>query len=488
MPRLIVDDAGQKKAFRVSKGRLSIGSDDSAKLRLTADGVEAQHATLIVRPDGVDVQVAAPVTIDGKTVESGETALAFGATLAVGGATITVEADEVAAKPIPAKPIPAKPAGSARSKAGAAGKPTPATAKGGGARQPARAGRSGEGAGARRSGVGDRRRAGDRGVEKKGLPAWIPFVGVAVALTLGVWFFSGFTSGGKAEANMTAAFEHLANGKLDLAANALDRVDGSELSGAKKTRYEELVDELAGRRAFRAGASARMRAMREVDEQLKGLVDRQFKSEEPEPAKVRLLWDRIADWRESWPMHGEAIWLEDPNWAADMAWIAEMEAKFGDVVAKDAPYDRGDAEFRVMYFVDEPKLKRYNLAVPVVEAAARNATDETDREVLTALLARLREEQRLYAQERFDKARAEFEAGADQQAAAVLVLDVRTLTEPDLIDRAANLLIGFPRIALILGGYRESKPEIFEELMQNATIASFVHTNLPELLEDEPQG
>ncbi|QDU66897.1 FHA domain-containing protein [Engelhardtia mirabilis] len=494
MPRLIVDDAGQKKAFRVSKGRLSIGSADSAKLKLTAGGVEPEHAILVVRPEGVQVQVHKPVKIGGQSVDSGEVDLPFGAPLAVGGATITVEADEAPAKSVPAKAVPArampaKQAGPAAAapKAGAAraGAPSAGAAKRGAAPSKAGAARGGARAGAA---GGGRQRGGDRGAKKQGLPAWVPMVGVVAALALAVWVFSGFGSSSKADNAMTAATSQLDDGNLKTARASLSSINPAKLKPEQKTKYEALMAELEGREAFKDGSEARLRAMREVDEQLKGLVDRQFKTDPAEPEKVRLLWDRIAAWREDWPMYKDPIWLEDPNWAADMAWIAEQEQKFDSVIAKDAPYNLADAEFRAYYFLDSG-IKRYNLVMPVIAAAASNTTDSTEREALEALNTLLNEEQVAYAQERFDKARQYFEEGQEVQSAAILVADIRTLTQPQLVDRAATLLLGFPKIRPILEGYERTKPETFSELMLNGKIAAFVRANLSDAGEEaQPEG
>jgi hypothetical protein len=48
MVRLIVEDAGERRAFSVGEGRLTMGSAPEAKLQLSAMGVAGVHAEIEV--------------------------------------------------------------------------------------------------------------------------------------------------------------------------------------------------------------------------------------------------------------------------------------------------------------------------------------------------------------------------------------------------------------------------------------------------------
>lgn len=494
MPRLIVDDAGQKKAFRVSQGRLSIGSAESAKLRLTAAGVEPEHAVLTVRPEGVQVEASHPVMIGSSSVDSGEVELPFGKILAVGEATITVEADQAEAKPMPAKPAAkaksvAKQPAAAKASGGkpAAGKSARAGAAKGGAAKRSGARSGGRSGADREGGAGGRRRAGGAAAEKQGLPAWVPFVGVIAAIVLIVFVVSGLGSGSSANNAMVAASTAMGDGNLNLARQNMGGIKVAKLDADQKARYDELMAELNSRETFKSGASDRMAAIREFDEQVRRLVDNQFKTDPVEPHKIRLLWDRMEEWRGKFPMHNDPVWLEDPNWGELKGWMETQDAKYGSVVAKNAPYTLADAEFRAYYFLDGDK-KRYHLVMPVLDAAIRGISDEMELELANGLRNRLVEEQRTYAAERLNSARTRYEEGDDLNAAASLITDMRTLTEADLIDRAAGLLVNFTRVRDILIGYQVNKPAIFEEIMQNSTVGSFVRANMADILEEQPAG
>src|SRR5687767_4166046 len=101
MVRLIVDDAGNRRAFNVGEGRLSIGSGTEAKLKLAASGVASVHVEVEVHGGKATLHPKPGVTppqVLGRSV-SGPVVLQHGVPVKVGGATVTVEYEGQATRP-----------------------------------------------------------------------------------------------------------------------------------------------------------------------------------------------------------------------------------------------------------------------------------------------------------------------------------------------------------------------------------------------------
>lgn len=488
MPKLIVEDAGQKKAFRVTQGRLSVGCGAEAKLALKSDGVEEHHANLLVAPDGVRVQVLAPVVIAGRVVEEGEVELPFGAALEVGGASIQVAADAAAPAAVPAKAVPAK-ATAAKPAAPKKG----AAASGGTKRVGARSGgKSAPARGKAAAKAGGRAARGRRGAAKTkessgGLPPAAKFGGIAVVLIVAVIAFSKFGTSSAALTAMNSITGHLDAGKLEQARRVIDGIDRADLEGENRARYDSLLAQIEQREAFKAEGAERSAAMRYIDEELRSLITKQFKGDAPETPKVRLLLDLIEGFRIKFPKHASEVWATDSTYAADYAWLNETEGKYSSVTNTKAPFTLADAEFRRYFYLDsEPR--RYQLVMPVVQAAASGSSDELEREMLATMVTELDAEQSEYADKRLGQARNYYEDGDVARAARVLMTDIQTLTQPALIDRAASVLVGFEQAADVFRGLRQGKPSSqaeFERLLEVPRIRDFVRINLED---EESEG
>ncbi len=491
MPKLIVEDAGQKKAFRVTQGRLSVGCGADAKLALKSDGVEEHHAILLVAPEGVRVQVLAPVVIAGRVVEEGEVELPFGAALELGGASIHIAADAAAPAAVPAKAVAAKPAAPTKG-AAASGATKRAGARTGGKSAPARGKARGKASAKSGAKSGGRSARGRRGAAKAkessgGLPPAAKFGGIAVALIVAVVAFSKFGTSSAALTAMNSITGHLDAGKLEQARRVIDGIDRADLEGENRARYDSLLAQIEQREAFKAEGAERSAAMRYIDEELRSLITKQFKGDAPETPKVRLLLDLIDGFRVKFPKHASEVWATDSTYAADYAWLNETEAKYSSVTNTKAPYTLADAEYRRYFYLDsEPR--RYQLVMPVVQAASSGSSDELERESLATMVTELDAEQSEYADKRLGQARNYYEDGDVARAARVLMTDIQTLTQPALIDRAASVLVGFEQAADVFRGLRQGKPSSqaeFERLLEVPRIRDFVRVNLED---EESEG
>ena len=107
MVRLVLEENGERRAFRLGEGTLSIGSGPDARLRLASAGVAARHAELEARGGQVFLRAlpgVVPPTVGGRPV-AGEVLIALGDSVAIGGARIWLEEEaRAAAASAPAVP------------------------------------------------------------------------------------------------------------------------------------------------------------------------------------------------------------------------------------------------------------------------------------------------------------------------------------------------------------------------------------------------
>ena len=100
MTRLIVDDGGARRAFKLNDGRLTVGCGEGATLRLTAEGVAEAHADLVIAEGRVRLAPrpgVLPPLVAGVPAR-GEIELKHDAAVKIGGATLTVESNLIPGK------------------------------------------------------------------------------------------------------------------------------------------------------------------------------------------------------------------------------------------------------------------------------------------------------------------------------------------------------------------------------------------------------
>ena len=118
-------------------------------------------------------------------------------------------------------------------------------------------------------------------------------------------------------------------------------------------------------------------------------------------------------------------------------------------------------------------------------------SDEYDVEALNELKTRLSEEQKVYADERLQKARERYEQEDSDigTAARILMTDIQTLTDTVLIDRAATVLVGMDRIDEVFRGMRDGSSDVSRAelaLLQDRIprIRDYIRANLND--DEEP--
>ncbi len=96
--RLILQDGDSKRGLRLKDGTFSIGSAESCKITLTADGVAEHHADLVVKGGSVQIvpQGEGHAVLVGDETVSGAADIEVGQSFAIGGAQFELKGDGAA--------------------------------------------------------------------------------------------------------------------------------------------------------------------------------------------------------------------------------------------------------------------------------------------------------------------------------------------------------------------------------------------------------
>jgi len=441
MPKLIVEEGGKKRQFRLGPGILTVGSGAEARLKLTSSEVAEVHLELDVQPDGVKLRprpgVVAPKLV-GVPVK-GEVALGFGKKLEFAGVKLWIEADEEPAA-----------AATGTTAATPARKPAPAAA-----------------ASTRSERAGERRSA--RAERSGGAPGWL--VPVLVVLGIGVvGLFAMQRWGGQAEADdgrafnlIQAARQERGAGRFEVALAKLAEIPDSSYSPELRAQADALRREITEASAAAALVAENDSGTKYFDVLLKR-YEANYLQGTPDTSKVRLFLKRCTTFRQRWPRHPE------------LEWVGRQEERFKGYVDMSAPPDWPDVEWEVRDLVDGmPRDYRTALAL-LDELLARVEGEE--RAKVQNRRNELVKDRPAYAQDRLFQARHEFEKKQDTSKAVWwLVHSVAWLGDEALEDEAARFLVKMPDLPGHLLGYQAKYPDRFALVMKNSVVADWAERN-----------
>lgn len=439
MTRLMVDEGGARRSFKVGDGVLTIGSGEGAALRLKSTDVAELHAELDVRGDRVYLRarpgVVAP-TVGGQAV-SGEHELDPGARIEIGGASIVVEFS-----------------GPGRAGGGADGAAPAPVVRG--------AGRGARGKGRHRS--ASRRAAGRRRQKKSSMVTLGVFAGVVVLIVIFVQFIAPALFD-----DPQASFDPLVH--YNRASNALD-------AGRPEEALAEL-DGLAADSEVSASMAAKLATLRTAVEReldaralmrhnaaagsvLEGLRDyeREHLQGRPERPAVRLYLERLAAFLEEWPEHPETSWAQ------------RMQTRYAAQVSLDERPSFEDLEFEVRLLITG-NPRRYGEAIAAIDAFVPR-TISGEGALATELRAEVAAERKTWFEDKLQRARAAYDEGERGKSVAWLVLIVEHSGDPLMAAEAAEFLVRFVDLDEWLRGYRSSAPQTFEALVSHPSIREYV--------------
>lgn len=433
--RLVVDEGGVRRSFRMGKGVLTVGSGAEARLRLASSEVAEIHFELELGSDGAKLRPrpgVVPPKVRGVAIRS-EQALALGTAVEVGGVRLWLEAEasESSASPsrsgtVPAGPVPASGTGSKAARIAA-------------------------------------RRAGTRG-RPGGAPGWlVPLLVLGLTgVVFLLWFRSvqsGAEGGGMAVNKIRAARQAAASANFADALRELAEIPATALTPELAQEKEALEKDLRDGQAEIDLRLANLPGTKYLDTLLKK-YEGHYLQGKPDHAKARLFLMRCRTFRERWPKHPE------------MDWVRRQEERFAGYIDLNQPPSWEDVQWEVRDLV-EGSPRNYVSALALLDELLARVEGEEHvkaqnlRDELTA--GRVE-----YATDRLYQAKYEFEQKKDPNKAVWwLVHNIAWLGDEALADENARFLVKMPELAGHLLGYKQNYPDRYEAVLRNPVVAAW---------------
>jgi hypothetical protein len=482
MPKLIVADEGQKKAFKLSKGRLTLGSGEGDKLKLS--GSEPAHAVLVIDADGGTLDANAEVTIDGEARSGSGLRLDFGSKLKIGGAVLMLTADE-GTEAGAAKPKGAQAAGQPRAAAGASRSSARGAApagRGGSSRAGAsrggagRSSKAGAAAGRGRSSARGGSRRGGQEAEQKGLPGWaIPTVVVLLLVGVGgAWM--AFGGGGNVGNYLAAAEAGLNDGNFSKVQNSLTSIDEDRLGGTQRAKYNELMERFEGVKRSQELTPRRNAGFKWIGENLESFADRYIDKKDSVPAgPARVFLERVEEFKTLWPEHTEPVWTEDETGKQKLDYMRDRVRQYEAVTRLGDPITYEELAWAHEYYMAN---QNFRVLMPKLRRFLENNPDELDASLAEGLLESAKVAEKEFVNEFLGKAKEEFEkfqGGGESfpmRTASKLHAIILRADDPQLRSDAVNRFLALPGIEEILQAYDKGAGDTFAQLQRESLIAT----------------
>ena len=448
MARLILEEGGDKRAFRFQEGKLTIGSGEGCTLTLTSPDIAEVHCDLEFGEGRVVLRsrpgVQAP-TVNGDPAP-GETVLGASSLIQIGGARLQVDLDEGA------------PVAAQRRAAPKVAAVKPVTPK----VTPQRSARSLDDVKpAARSGA-PRVQRSTRSVSQ-GTPQWVTGVVLGGILLIGFLVFRGMGTnegtGYDPVERYSVAVTRFNEGNYGAATQSLDLIDEQTLFGldpSLRAKYKELRGRLEEKK-------------KETDQTLANMIGTQWKATQldrfrtqrligtnPPRERVRVYLKRVKEFKSRWPTHPE---LDE---------VLRYEARFKEICDLSEPATYSDLAYEVETMT-WAKPRDFKGAFALIDQhLAANPGDEAQVKELIAAKQTLQSEQ---FEEMMLQAKYEWEKDERGQAVAGLVQVITLFEDASMATQAAEELVRLPGIDEWLRGYKKDRAEKYAELLRHPVIA-----------------
>ncbi len=430
MTRLILEEGGKRRAFKVGDGVISIGSGAHAALKLASAGVAELHAELVIQGGRVTLKPKPGVMPPkmGPRSLTAETELKPGASVKIGEATLTVEAPEGAATPA--------------EKAMAAAAKAPKK---------------------------EEWQRSNRELYKSGglKPAHMLMLLIPLGL-IGFFVFKKMAEQSPPDvfAGQTYLFraqDFFKSGMPDSAQTELDRIPSNAVVPPEiQTQIDALRAQIEESQRVAKLTSENEAGSKYFETQLKSFEEKRLQGKIDKPA-VRVFLKRIAEFEARWPRHPQIEWCQ------------RMKDSYGVLVDMKQPPTYADIEFEVKALT-WANPKDYKQALALLQRFADGAAPD-ERSKALALIDTTLAERKAWYEDRTQQAK--FEYDRNQIGLAVnwlLVLSTYTGDE-EMENAAAARLLQIPEIEERFRGYRKSRPDWWPEIAANKTIAAWLREN-----------
>ncbi|MEE8467505.1 MAG: FHA domain-containing protein [Planctomycetota bacterium] len=453
MARLIVEEGGQERRFKLNPGTLTIGSGQSATLTLEFSELAEVHAEIEFDGECAVLRLrpgVTPVTLYGRKV-AGELKLKDGVAVELGGVQITFESDS-------SKPVTAAPATVAR-----AGATRPATRPARRRRvQASTPGRVASGVGTRRPGQVEHKR---RTITRSAVPTWAVVAMILGAAGIGLIVFQKFAvssaeRGFSAKASQVRLDDMRKEGDFLGMLSHLDEIQDAPKSAEWAKKFADYRAETIADKERGSLLALNVHGNKYVETQLKSFVDKYLKRSS-RPA-ARILLERIQGFRAKYPLHPE------------LAWCSRMEARYGTVANLATPPTWEDLDFRVTTLT-WAMPRDYRQAFSRLERFLTDASPG-DRDKALDLIDELETAREDYFLDRIQQAKYLWKGDEQGKALEWLVQLVIKVGDSDMAFSAAREIVAMHAagdIVPALRGYKSTRPEDFELLMEQEILRRF---------------
>lgn len=433
MTRLIVDDGGKRRAFKLQDGRLTVGSGADAALRLSAADVAEMHLDLEVADGRVTLRarpgVTAP-TVDGRPA-SAALEIAHGAEVKVGSATLRVEYEGAAAAPKP----------QARPAAPSAGVPK------------------------RPKSVVESRRTRELHSSGRGLPGWaMALIVLAIVGVVGFVASKVLTDPPAdnlgASATIQIARTDITKGQLEAARTRLESIPRDGLDDPTRAKYDEAMAALAAAQSENEQSAAEVGGTEYLQSQLKNFESQRLAGKAERP-KVRVFLKRCAYFLERWPQHPEADWVRRMQERYNTLYDPSSRTTYEDIAY----------EAETLTWANPRDFKQ---ALEIVRRFADEEATVDDRAKALVLLDTLTTQRAEWFSDRMQQARYEYDKGEMGKSVAWLVMLIVYTGDDAMAAQASDQLLKFEGLDGWLRGYRSSSPDKYAILRQQPAIADYI--------------
>jgi len=450
MARLIVSEGGQARRFKLNPGTLTIGSGESATLTLESGDLAEIHAELEFDGERAVLRVrpgVTPASVQGRKV-SGELKLKPGVSVKLGGVQITFEGDAQASAAV-AKTAGARAGSRTRATGSTSGRTASGAASGASTRSPGR--------------VEHQRRT----ITRSAIPTWAVVTMILAAVGIGLIAFQKFAVS-SAEQGFSAKASQVRLDKMKQEHDYLGMISHLDAiqDAPKSADWTKIFED------YRAEAEADQNRARllalnvhgntYVETQLQSFVEKYLKKES-RPA-ARILLERIAGFREKYPLHPE------------LDWCGRMERRYETVANLASPPTWEDLDFRITTLT-WAMPRDYRQAFSRIERFLNDASTG-DRDKALALIDELETAREEYFEDRMQQAKYLWEGGEKGKGLEWLVQLVIKVGDPDMAANAARQIVAMGAdVVPALRGYKSTRPGDFELLMELEILRNFAAEN-----------
>ncbi len=428
MVRLILEENGAQRAFKLNDGKLSIGSGADCALTLSSDDVAEFHAELELQGD-VAILIPRPGVTPPKVLGrpiTKATRLPKSAEFRIGSAIFRLQ-----------------PEGQAVAASGA---------RTGTARTPA-------------AGRGPRVQRQRRKI-KRDLPTWMILGILAVIGVVGYFVGQAYIDDGEVQydpgSRYLAAYEAYSKGALKRAKMELERIDMERAPADLKAKIETLRENVALRDAEAKTAAWNVGGTKWMETQLKGYERKNLQGGGVTRAKARLFIKRCDEFRKKYPQHPE------------LGWVERFRKRWAEKAELSEPNDIEDVTWEV-FMLTGGKPRDYATVFSLLNDLLTRA-EGADRDAALELLDKQKAEREEYAIDRMQQSRYNWNKGQYGAAVEDLVQLITKIGDDSLRDQATSALLkmtnqeGVPLTSLFLSTYQRDRPWQFEDLLKDPRI------------------